>query len=133
MVIEMKAISPVIATVIIVAVAIAISIAVALWLTGLVGAFTGVEKLEIINSYAEPTATGYNVVIVIRNTGTKTATIDMVLINNRPYDVAGLPITLGTGESTTISFTYQGSPGQTLSIVIHTASGGQYPTTVTLP
>ncbi|RLG80884.1 MAG: DUF4352 domain-containing protein, partial [Thermoprotei archaeon] len=41
----MKAISPVIATVIIVAVAITIAIAVAFWMTGIVGAMTRFEKL----------------------------------------------------------------------------------------
>ena len=40
----MKAISPVIATVIIVSVAIAIAVAVAFWMTGLAGAFTKFEK-----------------------------------------------------------------------------------------
>ncbi|MEM1906736.1 MAG: hypothetical protein QW562_02660, partial [Thermosphaera sp.] len=50
----MKAISPVIATVIIVAVAIAISIAVALWLTGIVGGFTTVENLQITYAYPYP-------------------------------------------------------------------------------
>ncbi|MET1159674.1 MAG: archaellin/type IV pilin N-terminal domain-containing protein, partial [Thermoprotei archaeon] len=73
----MKAISPVIATVIIVAVAIAISIAVALWITGLTSAFTGVEKLEIVNAYATKLDTGgWTVTIIIRNSGTKPATVD---------------------------------------------------------
>ncbi|MEM0236854.1 MAG: archaellin/type IV pilin N-terminal domain-containing protein, partial [Desulfurococcus sp.] len=54
-----KAISPVIATVIIVAVTIAIAIAVALWMTGLVGSFTGTENLQIVSAYAQkaPSAT----------------------------------------------------------------------------
>ncbi|ADI32074.1 archaellin/type IV pilin N-terminal domain-containing protein [Staphylothermus hellenicus] len=72
----MKAISPVIATVIIVAVAIAISIAVALWITGLTGSFTGVEKLEVVNAYAESKTDSSNnqywiVHVIVKNTGTK--------------------------------------------------------------
>lgn len=130
----MKAISPVIATVIIVAVAIAISIAVALWMTGLVGAFTGVEKLEIVNAYASATAPGdYTITIMVKNTGTKTATIDMIFINNVPRNISGLPVTLNPGDSKTLTFNFTGTAGQTISITIHTASGGQYPTTITLP
>ena len=142
----MKAISPVIATVIIVAVAIAISIAVALWITGLTSSFTGVEKLEIVNAYATGSGGTYTVHITIKNTGTKIATIDNVFVNNTP--LTALPtvasssgtvsstttgITMYPGSQATIEFTISGSSGQTLSIVIHTASGGQYPATVTLP
>ena len=155
---NMKAISPVIATVIIVAVAIAISIAVALWITGLTSSFTGVEKLEVVNAYAPDTSKIY---IVVKNTGTKTATIDQVFINNKPLDTNNIkyytstnpinPETLNEGDWQ--AFNTNGVPvspgqyialkldirtrgytsGQTLSIVIHTASGGQYPATVTLP
>ncbi|MCD6301702.1 MAG: DUF4352 domain-containing protein [Staphylothermus sp.] len=179
----MKAISPVIATVIIVAVAIAISIAVALWITGLTSSFTGVEKLEVVNAYAEAaTAKGtydndhtyWIVHIVVKNTGTKTATIDQIFINNKPGTITvasyintsttpaetsnipntGLSIKPGeqyeivfnlTSTTDTLTVTtpqsYTITPGvsdtftsgQTVSIVIHTASGGQYPATITLP
>ncbi len=144
----MKAISPVIATVIIVAVAIAISIAVALWITGMTSSFTGVEKLEVVNAYATGSAANnWTVTISIKNTGTKPATIDNIFINNKPYtdytgvtaspDVAHSAVTINAGASDTITLTLPASAGfssgQTVSIVIHTASGGQYPATVTLP
>ncbi len=134
----MKAISPVIATVIIVAVAIAISIAVALWITGLTSSFTGVEKLEIVNAYASGSQPTYNVSITIKNTGTKSATIDQIFVNNRPLPAGNitsptLPYTLDPGKDVTIVITVGGTAGQTISIVVHTASGGQYPATVTLP
>ena len=48
-----KAISPVIATVILVAVTIAVAIAVALWMSGMVGALTGIERIDIVERYAE--------------------------------------------------------------------------------
>ncbi|MEM2812119.1 MAG: archaellin/type IV pilin N-terminal domain-containing protein, partial [Candidatus Bathyarchaeia archaeon] len=47
-----KAVSPVIATIIIVAVAIVMSIAVAYWMLGLATTFTRYEKLEFISAYA---------------------------------------------------------------------------------
>ncbi len=162
----MKAISPVIATVIIVAVAIAISIAVALWITGLTSSFTGVEKLEIVNAYAiwDDKDNSWKVVLLVKNTGTKTATIDQIFINNKPGTISGTVstgsdpnsptvvnsdnIVLNTGKSVYLVFYLKSadakdrhsyivddtfSSGQTVSIVIHTASGGQYPATVTLP
>ena len=158
----MKAISPVIATVIIVAVAIAISIAVALWITGLTSSFTGVEKLEIVNAYAESKLdnnqhTYWTIHIIVKNTGTKPVTIDGIFINGKAGDIAKInydidgksgtgQFTLKPGERAEITFnlnsadTNEDSPsqedfssGQTVSIVVHSASGGQYPATVTLP
>jgi len=149
----MKAISPVIATVIIVAVAIAISIAVALWMTGLTTTFTGLEKLEIINAYAPSTTTVY---IVVKNTGTKTATVDQIFVNNKPLDTNNIKyykssnpinpesvtytnfssggVSISPGEYAAFNLTLSNfSSGQTVSIVVHTASGGQYPATITLP
>ncbi len=158
----MKAISPVIATVIIVAVAIAISIAVALWITGMTSSFTGVEKLEVVNAYADKQPdNSWLIHITVKNTGTKPATIDGVFINGKAGDINSInynvnngaatgtgTFTLNPGDSAEVTFYllpdgYNGtqtspttdtfSSGQTVSIVIHTASGGQYPATVTLP
>jgi len=148
----MKAISPVIATVIIVAVAIAISIAVALWMTGITTTFTGLEKLEIVNAYATRNKTsGWDINITVKNTGTKSTTIDKIFINNLPIDTTSDLITkepsswtLDPGDSdnfvihldsseTIASQSVTFTNGQTVSIVVHTASGGQYPATVTLP
>jgi len=90
-----KAISPVIATIIIVAVAIVMSIAVAYWVLGLTGTFTRYEKLEIAAMYATTTdlqysdksITGWNVTAKLRNTGSATATVNMILINGKPIDI----------------------------------------------
>jgi len=141
-----KAISPIIAIVILVILAMLLSNAIALWLTGLTGAFTGVEKLEVVNAYPMIQNRGWKVVVVVKNTGTKNAIINNIFINNRPYtsylsvtadpDVASNPIMIRPGESKTITITitdYWFASGQTISIIIHTASGGQYPATVTLP
>jgi len=108
--------------------------------------FVEIERLEVVNAYAEPTGGGWKVIVVVKNTGTKSVTIDNMFINNRPYtsylgvtanpDVARSPVTIRAGESMTITITITSgwfASGQTVSIVIHTASGGQYPATVTLP
>jgi len=98
-----KAISPVIATIIIVAVAIVMSIAVAYWALGLTGVFTRYEKLEIVAMYATTTnlrysnktgnteikweISGWNVTAKLRNTGSATATVNIILINGKPIDI----------------------------------------------
>ena len=173
----MKAISPVIATVIIVSVAIAISIAVALWLTGITSGFTQTENLQIVSSYANAyndiqanatagwiyfngvnyTSTsgwkvllnvttktnGWDINITVKNTGTVSATIDNIFINNVPLNnakgVVGYYIqqkTIDPGKTINVQIVIKQpdySPGQMVNIKIHTASGRDYPTTITLP
>ncbi|MEM2009247.1 MAG: DUF4352 domain-containing protein [Thermosphaera sp.] len=140
----MKAISPVIATVIIVAVAIAISIAVALWLTGIVGGFTTVENLQITYAYASTLENvGWKIELKVENKGTADATIDEIFINGVPIDsvnganyTPNKPFTVKTGENETIEITLTKSgfsAGQQVEIKIHTASGKEYPKMVTLP
>jgi hypothetical protein len=143
----MKAISPVIATVIIVAVAIAISIAVALWLTGIVGGFTAVENLQITYAYAEQrTGGGWRITLRVENKGTGTATIDQVFVNNRPHNdvvvridedtTRPLPESINPGDGRTIIINLPSTgftSGQQVEIKLHTASGKEYPKMVTLP
>ena len=153
----MRAISPVIATVIIVSVAIAISIAVALWLTGITSGFTQTENLQIVSSYASGNSTnGWNITLIVKNTGTVAATIDNVFVNGKPYSSLGLTIyvngtrtggvfqkltstyTINPGETITLKVeipknTTGFTDGQMVNVKIHTASGRDYPATVTLP
>lgn len=83
---DRRGISPVITTVIIVAVGITIAIAVALWMTGLVGAFMGYEKVEIRSRFADPqVGGGWIVTIKYKNTGSTPAKIDNVFLNNVPF------------------------------------------------
>jgi len=145
-----KAISPVIATVIIVAVAIVMSIAVAYWVLGLTGTFTRYEKLEIVAMYATSTTNRWDVTAKVRNTGSATATINMILINGRPIDAfqqgavnvdQNLPITLNPGDEKefVISITKDSPgdikfvPGMSVEITFHTAAGSDYPKVVVLP
>ncbi len=107
----MKAISPVIATVIIVAVTVAVAIAVALWMTGLVGGFTGTENLQIINAYAVSSGNGWNVYLQVKNAGTTTATIDGIFINGIPYT----SIQVGTASSPILVTITTSSPSGTVT------------------
>lgn len=152
-----RAISPVIATVIIVAIAIAIAIAVAFWAVGLTGIFTRYEEVKVTSAYAEGDgASGFVVRIRLKNTGSADATLDDVFINGKPWDVftaascvaasGGASSTVGGGSlgtftlasgdtcDLTIGITAgQASSGQTLDVKIHTAAGRDYPRAVVLP
>ena len=147
----MKAISPVIATVIIVAVAIAISIAVALWLTGIVGGFTTVENLQITYAFAEKrydhalASEYWAIVLRVENKGTVTATIDEIFINGVPIGQVprastdppiggGISINTGGTRNITVRLPVDNfRSGQQVEIKLHTASGKEYPKMVTLP
>jgi len=112
-----RAISPVIATVIIVSVAIAISIAVALWLTGsITSGFTQTENLQIVAAYAtwDKNLAVWNVTLTVKNTGTTAATIDMIFVNDKPITITGKSINKVVNlTETTIN------PGDTAKIALY--------------
>jgi flagellin-like protein len=140
-------ISPVVATVILVAIAIVIAIAVAFWATGLVGIFTRYEKLEITSIYYDPNT---GVVLTVRNTGSAATTIDDIYVNGRPCQVpqdtcgiqtdqgGDLPQRLDVGQAVQITVNHPpggNNPnnwvaGVTYEVMVHTASGKQYPAAV---
>jgi flagellin-like protein len=146
-----KGISPVIATVIIVAVTIAVAIAVAFWMTGIVGLFTAVEKLEITYAYAEKGTNKWTVTIAVNNTGTTPTSIDRIMINGVDIksttcsgvsDSPSLPITINPGKGDEITFTVnQGgtcgtttfSPGVSIEVKLHSTGGKEYPKLLVLP
>ena len=126
-----RAVSPVIATVILVAVAITVAVAVAYWMGGIAGQYTSFEKIEIpahYSKYIVGTPDHWDEYIDLKNSGSADATITNVFINNIPlkdyvtpavsmvwYDDVGggpftptltdisIPIYKGTGVSLTIT------------------------------
>ena len=127
-------------------VAIAVAIAVAFWMTGIVGLFTGFEQLQITSIYDNSSG----IVITVQNTGTSTATITDIYVNGLPSSATGLkvkvgdtdvnfPIPLNPGNQTTLILYFQNppsqftvTPGVSLEIKLHTASGKDYPKLVVL-
>ncbi|MEM3636890.1 MAG: archaellin/type IV pilin N-terminal domain-containing protein [Thermoproteota archaeon] len=149
---DKRGISPVITTVILVAVGIALAVAIGLWMSGLVSTFTRFEKLEVTSAYAIATGSGWNVYVTVKNTGSADATITSVLINGIPNSNSSswnsatlnppLPVTINVGSDETFNiFLPKGgtigsttlTSGITLNIVLHSAAGKDYPSSVTLP
>lgn len=146
---DRRGVSPVITTVIIVAVGITIAIAVALWMTGLVGAFMGYEKIEIRSCFATGNNNdGWVITISYINTGSSPASIDNVFVNNVPIDTWGitadpeLPWSANVGGAETVTLEIPSGTsysnqnlvsGVTVTIKLHSTGGKEYFTSVVLP
>jgi flagellin-like protein len=79
-----KALSPVIATIILIAVTVAVGLAVAAWMGALTFSFMGSSSLTITSVQFKGTSGNATntVVLGIKNTGTKTVTLGQVKVNN---------------------------------------------------
>ena len=128
---KMRAISPVIATIIIVAVAVALAIAVVGWIMGLWSGFTGTETLQIYPDSYIDAGTGV-LYLHVKNTGGGTAEIYKI-------EVSGWATSISTrippGNETTIPVNIDTtqvsiSAGTAYQVVIYTKAGNSYPTTV---
>ena len=145
-----KAVSPVIATVILVAVAIMVAVAVSYWMSGIAGQYTSFEKVEIQTGYSTYTPTsGWIITLSLKNSGSATSTITHLFINDVPVTLTanaatnfaaantivtslttgGLPI--DAGASTTIKIWIDLgygslSSGTTVNVKLHSAGGMDY-------
>ena len=104
-----KALSPVVASIILIAVTVAVSIAVAAWMGALTIGFMGSSSITITDYSFLPVGSSGNatnyIIITMKNTGTKEVTIANVKINNL--------VKPGFSGNTTIP---AGATGKTLTI-----------------
>jgi flagellin-like protein len=143
-----KAVSPVIATVILVAVAITVAVAVAYWMSGIAGQYTKFEKVEIQTAYSSRVAAGWDVAMEIKNTGSAASTLIRAFVNDVPileanynqtaivadaiacsFEYAGVTIDSGDGITLYIyiSDSYKNlSSGTTVNLKLHSAGGMDY-------
>ncbi len=143
-----KAISPVIATVILVAVAITIAVAVSYWMSGISSSYTKFEKVEIQSAQVVKNGTFWKITLSLKNSGSATATLNNVYVNDQvaTYGVAMVAATLvadvgsvnqktiASGQTDTVTI-YVGAgwpvgapltSGTTVDIKIHSAGGMDY-------
>ena len=93
-----KAVSPVIATVILVAVAITVSVGVSYWMGGISAQYTQFEKIEIQTGYStfNLSTTGWLLDLSLKNSGSATSTITHLFINDVPVTLTAtiaVPVT----------------------------------------
>jgi len=108
--------------------------------------YSGVEKLEYTAAYAVPQSGGWMITIMMKNTGSSDAMIQMILLNGKLDGSAkvngtslsstylGIPVKVGQTATLVITLpvnTY--TSGQSVEIRIQTAVGNQYPKTIVLP
>jgi flagellin-like protein len=103
-----KALSPVIATIILIAVTVAVSVVVAAWMGALTIGFMGnSEQVSITNTVLSNNAGNGQAVLTVQNTGSASVTISGATIdgNTVTFVVAPTPIAKGTSSSVTLTWT----------------------------
>jgi len=98
---DRKALSPVIATVILISVTIVVAVSVAYWMATISSSYTVFEQIEIPVSYAEyhdelytTSGPGWNVTVQLKNTGSADAVINNIYLNDKPVYVSNYKINI---------------------------------------
>jgi flagellin-like protein len=105
-----KALSPVVASIILIAVTVAVSIAVGVWMFGLTGSFMGgAEQLKVTNViFGTNTTTAlldhFN--ITMANTGTSPVTVSEIWVGNVMYWNTVVSIPANNQTTQTVTFTW---------------------------
>jgi flagellin-like protein len=128
-----KALSPVVASIILIAVTVAVSIAVAAWMGALTFTFMGYEKLEItaVDWTWDASSTARHVNITVSNTGTRDVTVHNIEINhvgvlNTAVDPHP-PMPFKTTDSAiSLVITYPYTNGTAYDISVVTSSGYEF-------
>jgi flagellin-like protein len=125
-----KALSPVVAAIILIAVTVAVSIAVAAWMGALTFTFMKTEEVKVVSinrsTWSNTTAT-----VTLKNSGTSDLTIDSVRVNDD--DATLTPATLTPGQEANFDVEYTYVSGTKYEFAFYTATGNRYPYTSTAP
>jgi len=124
-----KALSPVVAAIILIAVTVAVSIAVAAWMGALTYTYMKTEELKIS---AVKFPANNQIDITIRNIGSASALITEAKVGNDVQDIDP-DVTVDPGEETTISVTYAWSNSVSYNVAVVTASGNVFTYRATAP
>ncbi len=124
-----KALSPVVAAIILIAVTVAVSIAVAAWMGALTFTFMGTEELKITNVEF---LSEDHVNITLQNTGTSPITINEIHISGSS-NLLGSPITLPANTQQEVQVTYTWQNGYNYEVKVVTSKGNQFYYTATAP
>jgi flagellin-like protein len=129
-----KALSPVVASIILIAVTVAVSIAVAAWMGALTFTFTATEQVSITNLTFQTGASG-NINITASNTGTTPVTINEVWVNNvKQASISpALPDTLTANNQTMYTVAISVSAGYSYQVKLVSSKGNAFISTGTAP
>jgi flagellin-like protein len=136
---NVKALSPVVASIILIAVTVAVSIAVAAWMGALVVGQMSTEELKITSmSFTNVTTTKY-IVVTATNTGTTAVTLNGATVNG----AVPTAVTYASGSDTTgtvaantaitITITSTWQNGYNYQVKLTSAKGNVFPYTAVAP
>ena len=126
-----KALSPVIAAIILIAVTVAVSIAVAAWMGALTFTFMKTEELKVQSHTWEANRAWID--LTVKNTGTNALTLSEARVNDvaRPSNIT--TTALDPGATRVIRITYGFSAGVKYEFALLTATGNKYTYVATAP
>ncbi|MCW4003621.1 MAG: hypothetical protein NWE95_06900 [Candidatus Bathyarchaeota archaeon] len=131
---SVKALSPVVASIILIAVTVAVSIAVAVWMGALSTGFMQTEQLTVTSATFQPNAVK-NITYTISNTGTTGVKIDQVWLNGLQIPAGNLTYALSDGtpipdqtvpanaKGCTLQFYWDWKTGDTYQVKLVSAKG----------
>ncbi len=121
-----RALSPVIATVILLAVVITVAIAAVAWMSGLTVSYMDIEELRITNEQWGPDCS--YVELTLYNMGTSTLTISSAKVNSQPtsFTVVSGSQTIAAGESAVVRITQAFVPQGKYSITFSSTKGTMF-------
>jgi flagellin-like protein len=133
-----KALSPVVASIILIAVTVAVSIAVAAWMGALTFSFTATEQVNITNMNFD--VTNKRIIVTANNTGTTSVTINEAWVNSvKQTSViddlsANLPVTINANQGKVFNITLSSmSQGYSYQVKIVSSKGNTFLYTATAP
>jgi flagellin-like protein len=133
-----KALSPVVASIILIAVTVAVSIAVAAWMGALTFSFTATEQVNITNMNFD--VTNKRIIVTANNTGTTSVTINEAWVNGvKQTSViddlsANLPVTINANQGKVFNITLSSmSQGYSYQVKIISSKGNTFLYTATAP
>jgi len=122
-----KALSPVVAAIILIAVTVAVSIAVAAWMGALTFTFMKTEAIEVLDySWDTQNTPRTYIDLKIKNTGTGTTTINEIRANNVATSL-NATATLEPGDLAWIRVTHSFTAGTRYEFTMVAASGTRFP------
>jgi len=127
-----KAISPILATVILIAVTLVIAIGVIGWIMGIWGTFGTTETLQIMPE--SKLDTDCNVSLTVKNSGTASAIVRKVeVVGVGSATPVGDKVTIAPGDTKTINASVSGTctPGARYQVKIYTEAGNVYSVVLT--
>jgi flagellin-like protein len=131
-----KALSPVVASIILIAVTVAVSIAVAAWMGALTFNFMATEQIKITNMQFYTTVgpdLTHNVTVTMQNTGTNPVTVTEIHINNGATSLLTAQFTIPANTLIVANVTSPWVNGAQYEVEARTAKGSQFTYTATAP